>query len=83
METVTMRKSYEDVIIAAKAWQEVYESDGDYDGVPGCVARATLSLAVDAAVREERRREVAKLFRVPFRLVREAAPPQQQIIGGR
>jgi hypothetical protein len=68
-----MRKSYNDVIIAAKAWQALYEADdGAYDGVPGCVARATLSLAIDAAVREERVREIAKLDKVPYRLIRPA-----------
>ena len=66
-----MRTVYKDIIIAAKAWQEVYES-GDYDGVDGCIARATLSLAIDAALREERDRRLAKAFRVPYRLVREA-----------
>ncbi len=65
-----MRTVYKDVIIAAKAWQEVYESDGDYDGVDGCMARATLSLAIDKAVADERAREIAN---VPYRLVRKDA----------
>jgi hypothetical protein len=71
MEMFTMRKACKDVIIAAKHWQSVYEADADYDGIDGCIARATLSLAIDKLIKDEKaqrrerkaRRRAAKVSR--------------------
>src|SRR5579859_8053742 len=61
METFTMRAVCKDVIIAAKAWQVVYEDDGGaYDGLDGCIARAQLSLAVDKLIADEKSRRKAR-----------------------
>ena len=73
-----MRKVNREVLDAALEWQAAYEADED-DAVRGSVARARLSLAVDAMKRDARVRQWKKVLCLPtFGDATSAVPAEPQ-----